>query len=275
MTDLFAQLPSELSLIILSHLDPDSIAGPISLVSKRFCVLSQDDFIWQRICLREGLVSSRDDLTPAEQTLPWRKIYAERMNTWDPTPSPSNQNVEFSDQNRTFRSHSNQNRVVFCSRGFSKGVHYWENTVLHKECGDFLIGICWTRDIGERINQVPWLADIYHSVSYNQTGLVYFGPSGKSTTPTRPFDAKTVVGILLDVDNQRVAFFVDGAFQQAVTGLPLDETFFPAVSVMYDMDGVTLRFLPPTPEMLVCLEKRVRRENSKVSPTGKLVSSYI
>jgi len=256
MAGYFSPLPTEISLLIFSFLEPEYILSNIAPVSCSFHALSKDDILWQSFSTREGLYSgnSADDLTEVERGLSWQQIYIGRCNSWDPVRTPYNAETIFSDRNRIFKAQkSNQNQVVFCRRGFSSGIHYWENEVLHRQLGDFLIGVCWMKNVD--CTFVPWLASSFSSVSYNQSGSVYFSPNGKSTHPFKPYAAGDTIGILFDADRARISFFVNGVFQVTINGLPLGETFYPAASVYYAEDGVRISFKQPRPDLLPYLDK--------------------
>ncbi|KAJ4458857.1 hypothetical protein PAPYR_5386 [Paratrimastix pyriformis] len=262
MCEALSILPSELKCCILSYLNPPDIAQML-LVNHEFSRLGHCDTVWQAICLRilPGVQHYRSTWL---SEVSWKDFFRIIQNPWDPACFLQ-QETALCPAQLAVRKIGSSNHSFQCSRGYHRGTHYWEVRVDALHSTDVFVGIC----PDGVLTTTTWLADCPGAVCYNQSGRIYLrarpspwgcasaeGTQSGCCSASRPQLHPTLAlhSPLLRspypsprpipaAAAPAVSFFVNGACQTTITGLPWAR-YVPAASLLYPGDALTLLWHP-------------------------------
>ena len=148
----------------------------------------------------------------------------------------------------TVQKQSHGQGLVLGSKGFSRGVHYWEVQVQACKFGEMYIGVA---EQGPRDNNRHWRN--YGFVNYRAVQCGYEGERLYGEF----YNAGDKVGVLLDMDHGTISFYQEGDefgthkcrslgiaythIRSGVKGGPTSRVLYPCVGFKNNSDSVTLR----------------------------------
>ncbi|KAF8788802.1 E3 ubiquitin-protein ligase TRIM9 like protein [Argiope bruennichi] len=147
--------------------------------------------------------------------------------TFDPiTAHPE---IVLSNENLTVTCDSFEHRVVLGSIGFSRGVHYWEVTIVkYDNNADPAFGIARfdvVKDLMLGKDDKGWSMYIDHQRSW------FLHADSHENRTEGGIETGSVIGILLDLEQHQLSFFVNDERQGPIAFTDLHGVFFPAFSV--------------------------------------------
>mmetsp|Transcript_46238 Transcript_46238/g.72372 ORF Transcript_46238/g.72372 Transcript_46238/m.72372 type:complete len:277 (+) Transcript_46238:135-965(+) len=154
------------------------------------------------------------------------------MGSWDSALAAWNMN--FSEANMVVDINGSHRGTVVADVSFRKGIHYWEVTVA--DMRTFCVGVC-EKPKNPRALCDKWLGEVGYAISVTScsggTAFLWFKEQ-LSTTTVKGFNPKERVGLLLDMEDRTLDYYVDGVHvATAFTRLP-PGPMYPACSNGFD-----------------------------------------
>ncbi len=107
-----------------------------------------------------------------------------------------------------------------CTQGVAAGKWYWENKVKNIAAPDYVIGIASKMST----SATSWLGSAGETYSYDATdGKIYNSASGTAYGDT--FTDDDIIGVYLDLDNNKLYFAKNGTVQNSGTGVSITDVF--------------------------------------------------
>ena len=121
----------------------------------------------------------------------------------------------YSNGNLTSTSSGQQWRIHQSTLGASSGKYYAEFKWISDSNTRYVyIGIFSADDYAQKISGYPYLSDMAHSYGYyDQNGQVY--TSGSGTAYGNSYSSGSIIGVALDLDNNKLYFSKDGTWQNS------------------------------------------------------------
>ncbi|XP_067142023.1 E3 ubiquitin-protein ligase TRIM9-like isoform X1 [Centruroides vittatus] len=161
-------------------------------------------------------------------------------------PSSCRPDIVLSNDNQTVTCDSYEHRVILGNIGFSRGVHYWEITVdRYDNNADPAFGIARfdvSKDQMLGKDDKGWSMYIDHQRSW------FLHADHHENRTDGGIEASSVVGILLDLENHQLSFYVNDERQGPVAFTNLHGVVFPAISLNRNVQVTIQTGLDPPTE---------------------------
>ncbi|CAH1262053.1 E3 ubiquitin-protein ligase TRIM9-like isoform X1 [Branchiostoma lanceolatum] len=144
-------------------------------------------------------------------------------------PSTAHPDIVLSNDNMTVTCNSYDDRVVLGNVGFSKGIHYWECTIdrydNHPDPAFGVARIDTLKDTMLGKDDKAWAMYIDSNRSW------FMHNNAHSNRTEGGLDKGSVIGVLLNLEEHTLSFYVNDCMQGPIAFRDLHGVFFPAISL--------------------------------------------